>query len=246
MLSRRQEKIPMRVFVDSADQKQIENWLDQGVVDGVTTNPSIMFKDGASDLEECARRLAGLLGERPLSVEVTSNDREIMVEQARTFATWARNIVVKIPIINEHGESCLGVMHRLSQEGIGVNATAILSFNQALLATKAGATYVSIFAGRVADEGNDPVVTIRNVRRWLDDWQLSSHIIVGSIRTVIDIQNAALAGAHIITIPPQFLPKMVDHRYSRETVRQFVQNAQKTLAEMKQIKVNGAAASSQQ
>lgn len=227
----------MRVFVDSADQTQIEHWIAQGVVDGVTTNPTIMFKDGATDLEECARRLAGVLGERPLSVEVTSNDLNIMVEQARTFATWARNIVVKIPIVNEYGESCLGVMHRLSQEGIGVNATAILSFNQALLAAKAGATYVSIFAGRVADEGSDPALTIRNVRSWLDDWDLSSHIIVGSIRTVMDIQNAALAGAHIITIPPQFLSKMVDHRYTRETVRQFVQDAEKTIKEMGKAKV---------
>jgi len=191
-------------------------------------------------LEECARRLAGLLGERPLSVEVTSNDPEVMIEQARTFATWARNIVVKIPIVNEHGESCLGVMHRLSQEGIGVNATAILSFNQAMLAAKAGATYVSIFAGRVADEGNDPAVTIGNVRRWLDDWELSSRIIVGSIRTVMDIQTAALAGAHIITVPPQFLPKMVDHRYTRETVRQFVQDAEKTIKNMKKAKATVA------
>ncbi len=231
----------MRVFVDSADQKQIAYWLEEGVVDGVTTNPSIMFKDGATDLEDCARRLASMLGEKPLSVEVTSNDRKVMVEQARTFATWARNIVVKIPIVNEHGESCLGVMHRLSQEGIGVNATAILSFNQAMLAAKAGATYVSIFAGRVADEGNDPAITIRNTRRWLDDWQISSHIIVGSIRTVMDIQSAALAGAHIITIPPQFLPKMVDHRYTRETVRQFVQDAEKTLDQIKKSKATVAA-----
>jgi transaldolase len=231
----------MRVFVDSADQKQIAYWLEEGVVDGVTTNPSIMFKDGATDLEDCARRLASMLGEKPLSVEVTSNDRNVMIEQARTFATWARNIVVKIPIVNEHGESCLGVMHRLSQEGIGVNATAILSFNQAMLAAKAGATYVSIFAGRVADEGNDPAVTIRNTRRWLDDWEFSSHIIVGSIRTVMDIQNAALAGAHIITIPPQFLPKMVDHRYTRETVRQFVQDAEKTLDQIKKGKATVAA-----
>lgn len=233
----------MRVFVDSADQKQIAYWLEEGVVDGVTTNPSIMFKDGAKDLEDCARNLASMLGEKPLSVEVTSNDRKVMVEQARTFATWARNIVVKIPIVNEHGESCLGVMHRLSQEGIGVNATAILSFNQAMLAAKAGATYVSIFAGRVADEGNDPAITIRNTRRWLDDWQISSHIIVGSIRTVMDIQNAALAGAHIITIPPQFLPKMVDHRYTRETVRQFVQDAEKTLDQIKKSKATVAATS---
>src|SRR6202140_1859014 len=232
----------MQVFVDSADQKQIEHWLQQGVVDGVTTNPSIMFKDGVTDLEEGARRLAGLLGERPLSVEVTSNDHETMLEQARTFATWARNIVIKIPVVNEFGESCLGVIHRLSQEGIGVNATAILSFNQAILATKAGATYVSIFAGRVADEGSDPAVTIRNVRQWLDFWALPARIIVGSIRTVMDIQSAALAGAHIITIPPHFLPKMGVHRYTRETVRQFVQDAEKTLEQMSKAKVCAAPA----
>src|SRR6266849_6069635 len=227
----------MRIFVDSANQRQIVEWLEQGVVDGVTTNPSIMFKDGVTDLEEGARKLAALLGDRPLSVEVTSNDHVVMLEQGRTFATWARNIVVKIPIVNEYGESCLGVIHGLTQEGIGVNATAILSFNQALLAAKAGAAYVSIFAGRVADEGNDPTIVIRNVRRWLDDWGLSARIIVGSIRAVMDIQNAALAGTHIVTVPPQFLPKMVDHRYSRETVRQFVQDAEKTLKEMSKVKV---------
>jgi transaldolase len=232
----------MQIFIDSADEKQIGTWLGQGVVDGVTTNPSIMFKDGVTDLEEGARRLAALLGECPLSLEVTTNDREAMLKQARTFATWARNIVVKIPVVNELGESCLGVIHQLTQEGIGVNATAILSFNQAILAAKAGATYVSIFAGRVADEGNDPATTIRNVRRWLDDWSLSARIIVGSIRTVMDVQSAALAGAHIITIPPQFLPKMVDHRYTRETVRQFVQDAEKTLSEMNKAKVRVATA----
>jgi transaldolase len=230
----------MQIFVDSADYKQIEHWLEEGVVDGATTNPSIMFKDGVPDIEEGARKLAALLQERPLSVEVTTNDRETMLQEARTFATWARNIVVKIPVVNEHGESCLGVMHRLTEEGIAINATAILSFNQAILAAKAGATYVSIFAGRVADEGNDPAVVIRNVRNWLEEWKVPARIIVGSIRTVMDIQNAALAGAHIITIPPQFLPKMVDHRYTRETVRQFVQDAEKTLAQMSKAKVQVA------
>src|SRR5437016_10390680 len=232
----------MRVFVDSADEKQIAQWLDQGIVDGVTTNPSIMFKDGVTDLEEGARRLAALLGERPLSVEVTSNDHKTMLEQARTFTTWARNIVIKIPIVNEFGESCLGVMHRLSQEGIGVNATAILSFNQAILAAKAGATYVSIFAGRVADEGNDPTVVIRNVRQWLDAWDYTAKIIVGSIRTVIDIQAAALAGAHIITIPPQFLANVVDHKYTRDTVRQFNRDADKALTQIAEVRAAAAAA----
>jgi transaldolase len=222
----------MEIFIDSAEVKQIETWLRQGVVDGVTTNPSIMFKDGITDLRVGALRICKLLANRPLSVEVTTNDQDMMLTQAREFATWAPNIVVKIPVINETGESCLGVIHSLKSEGITVNATAILSFNQAILAAKAGATYVSIFAGRVADEGNDPATVIRNVREWLDAWKYPARIIVGSIRSVIDIQSAALAGAHIVTIPPQFFPKMVDHRYTRETVRQFVQDAEKALGQI--------------
>src|SRR5256886_8113849 len=113
--------------------------------------------------------------------------------------------------------------------------TAILSFNQAILAAKAGATYVSIFSGRVADEGNDPTVIIRNVRQWLDAWDYTAKIIVGSVRTVMDVQAAALAGAHIITIPPPFLAKMVDHKYTRETVRQFNQDADKAMAQIAEV-----------
>ena len=222
----------MKIFMDSADCREIEKWMRQGVVDGVTTNPSIMFKDGVYDIEEGARRISSLLGERPLSVEVTANDPKEMIRQGRTLAAWAPNIAVKIPVVNEDGESCLGAISTLSSEGIRVNTTAILSFNQAVLAAKAGATFVSIFAGRVADEGNDPAIVIGNVRRWLDDWEYPAEIIVGSIRAVMDIQNAALAGAHIITVPPQFLPKMVDHKYTRETVRQFNRDAEKALEQI--------------
>ncbi|HKW89167.1 MAG TPA: transaldolase family protein [Candidatus Acidoferrales bacterium] len=228
----------MKIFLDSADFQEIDKWTRQGIVDGVTTNPSIMFKDGVYDIEEGARRIGFLLGERPLSVEVTTNDPEEMIRQGRTFASCAPNIAVKIPIVNEQGESCLGVISSLSSEGIRVNTTAILSFNQAILAAKAGATYVSIFAGRVADEGNDPAIVIRNVRHWLDDWDEPAEIIVGSIRAVMDIQNAALAGAHIITIPPQFLSKMVDHKYTRDTVRQFNRDAQKALEQIEEVRVS--------
>lgn len=230
----------MQIFLDSANAQEIETWLRQGVVDGVTTNPSIMLKDGVYDLENGARRLCALLDARPVSVEVTTNDQAEMLTQARTFAHWAPNIVIKIPVVNEFGDSCLGVISELTREGIRVNTTAILSFNQAILAAKAGATYVSIFAGRIADEGNDPGTVVRNVRRWLDEWGYAAKIIVGSIRTVMDIQNAALAGAHIITIPPQFLLKMVDHKYSRDTVRQFNRDAAKAFEQMAQARVIGA------
>lgn len=232
----------MQIYLDSADHLEIEKWMREGIVDGVTTNPSVLFKDGVFDLEEGAHRLARLLGDRPLSVEVTSDNPDEMIAQGRSLARLAPNIAVKIPVTNAKGESCLGVIHALSLENIAVNTTAILSFNQAVLATKAGAAYVSIFAGRIADEGNDPAVAIRNVRAWLDEWKYAAKIIVGSIRTVMDIQNAALAGAHIITIPPQFISKMVDHKYTRETVRQFNRDADRALAQMSEAHSAAAAA----
>jgi len=222
----------MLVFIDSANEKEIVYLLKQGVVDGVTTNPTIMLKDGIHDLETGAKRLCSLIGDRPVSIEVTSNDHSEMLAQARTFATWGRHIVVKIPVVNEFGESSLDVINELTNEAIAVNATAILSFNQAMLATKAGATYVSIFAGRIADEGNDPGLVIKNVRSWLDAWEYPARIIVGSVRAAIDIQSAALAGAHIITVPPPFFNKMIDHKYTRDTVRQFNRDAEKALREI--------------
>ena len=222
----------MEIFLDSSSLEEIKKWTQEEIIDGVTTNPSIILKDGVWDLESATRRICAALGEKPVSVEVTTNDHEEMLRQAQTFASWGPNIVVKIPIINQDGISSLGVIHKLTTQNISVNATAMLSFNQAILAAKAGATYVSIFAGRIADEGNDPAIVIRNVRAWLDMWGYTSRIIVGSIRGVADVQAAALAGAHIVTIPPQFLPKMVDHKYSRETVRQFNEDAAKTTREV--------------
>jgi transaldolase len=227
----------MQIFVDSADLAEIEHWLRQGVVDGVTTNPSIMLKDGVRDVEARARQLCQLVNDRPVSIEVTTNDPKEMLEQARICAQWARNVVIKIPVITENGQSCLEVVKTLTREDIAVNCTALLSFNQAILAAKAGATYVSLFAGRIADEGGDAGLVVSNVREWLDKWTYHSRIIVGSIRSAIDVQNAALAGAHVVTVPPQFLAKMIDHRYTRETVRQFNQDAENAMIQIRQSQV---------
>ncbi|NQT73025.1 MAG: transaldolase [Chloroflexi bacterium] len=220
----------MDIFIDSADTTEIKKWLDYGVIDGVTTNPSIMLKDGAYDIESRAREIAVAVDGRPVSVEVATNDLTEMVNQARVIAQWSPNIVIKIPIINESGEPCLGVISQLDKEGIKVNATAMMSFGQVALAAKAGATYASIFAGRVADEGGDVTRLIGMAADWLESWDYETKIIVGSIRGVIDIQDAACAGAHIVTIQPQFLSKMVDHKYTRETVRGFIIDAKKALA----------------
>jgi transaldolase len=223
----------MEIFIDSANTGEIEKWMKMGIADGVTTNPSIMYKDGVYDMEKGAKKIAALINPRPLSVEVTTNDLDEMLAQAKKFAGWAPNIVIKIPQINQDGVPCYGVISELEKNGIKVNATVALSFGQVVLAAKAGATYISIFIGRVADEGGNAPELIARAREWLDDWNYKSKIIVGSIRAVIDIQEAAVAGAHVITIPPDFLTRMADHKYTRETVRQFINDAQRSLQMMK-------------
>ncbi len=229
----------MEIFIDSADISEIRKWLEMGIVDGVTTNPSVMLKDGMYDVPKGAREIAGLIGGRPLSVEVTTNDLAEMLSQAREFATWASNIVVKIPQTTPDGVPCYGVMKQLETEGIRVNATAAMSLGQVIPSAKTGATYISVFAGRVADEGGDASAVIRTSAEWLGRWVYRSKLVVGSIRSVGDVLSAAMAGAHVVTIPPQFLGKMVDHKYTRETVRQFVGDAEKALAMMQQVAAGG-------
>jgi len=222
----------MQIFLDSADVGEIKKWLGYGVLDGVTTNPSIMFKDGVYDVEKGAKEITALVNPRPVSVEVTTNNLDEMITQARRFASWAPNIAIKIPQTNQDGVPCYGVIRQLETEGIKVNATVALSLGQVILSAKAGATYISIFAGRISDEGGNAVEVIRQSVDWLRLWEYESQIIVGSIRSVAEVLSAAVAGAHIITIPPQFLPKMVDHKYTRATVAQFIDDAKKALEMM--------------
>jgi transaldolase len=222
----------MDIYIDSASVTKIQKWLDMGVIDGVTTNPSIMFSDGVYDAEDGAKKIAALVNPMPLSVEVTTNDLNKMLDQAHIFASWAPNIVVKIPQETQDGIPCYGVIRQLEKDGIRVNATAALSLGQVILAAKAGASYISIFVGRLADEGGNAPEVIRNAVTWLEHWNYKSKIIIGSIRSVADILSSAINQAHIITIPPQFLDKMADHKFTRETVRQFTNDAAKALEMM--------------
>ena len=222
----------MQIFIDTASVSEIERWLGMGVIDGVTTNPSIMLKDGMYDLERGAKEIAALVDPLPASVEVTTNDLDEMLTQAQRIASWGPNMVVKIPQITPDGTPCYGVIYRLAAEGIRVNATAALSLGQVILAAKSGASYISIFGGRIADEGGDAPEVIRMAADWLERWDFKSKIVIGSIRSVGDILNAAMAGAHVLTIPPQFLDKMADHKFTRETVKQFTADARKALEMM--------------
>ncbi len=228
----------MLIFADTADVNEIRTWLEYGVIDGATTNPSIMLAAGQYHLRRGAEEIASILGDRPLSVEVVTDDRQVMLEQAREFASWAPNIVVKIPVITSTGDPCLGVISTLAKEGIEVNATACLSFNQAMLAAKAGANYVSLFAGRISDEGTNAAGVVASVRAWLDDWNMPAKIIVGSIRETMNVQEAAEAGAHVVTVPPKFLKQMVDHKYSRFTVGQFLVDGMSAAEKMLELELS--------
>ena len=218
----------MEIFVDSANISEIKTWLDYGVIDGVTTNPSILLKDKVYDIEIGIKAIAKMIGGRPLSVEVTTDNLEEMYVEASRFASWSENIVVKIPVINQFGQPSLGVINKLEEGGVKVNVTGILSFNQLVLAAQAGGTYLSVFAGRVSDEGNDASALIKRSVEFTERWNLGK-VLVGSVRGAIDVQNAVAAGAHIITVPPPILVKMLDHKYTRETVKEFIDNAQKAM-----------------
>jgi transaldolase len=228
----------MEIFADTADLREIRSWLDFGVLDGVTTNPSIMLAGGIYDLRQGAEDIAKVLGDKPLSVEVVTDDTKEMHRQAVEMAGWAPNIVVKIPVITTQGEPCLGVIASLKNAGVKVNATACMSFNQALLAAKAGATYVSLFAGRISDEGADASEVVHRTAQWLKAWDMPVKIIVGSIRETVNVQDAALAGAHVVTVPPKFLRQMIDHKYSRFTVAQFLADGQSAAQRMVGLGLN--------
>lgn len=214
----------MQIFLDTANVKEIKKYLEMGVIDGVTTNPSILLKDGTP-----MKDVVDVVGDLPLSLEVTTNNLDEMMKQAYSLSKLSKNIAVKIPVENQDGVPCYGIIHELECEGIKVNATVCMSFGQVILAAKAGATYISIFAGRVGDEGGDSNKVISDSVQWLEKWKYKSKIIVGSIRSVADVLGAVKVGAHIMTIPPDILAKMGDHRYTRETVKQFVGDAQTTV-----------------
>ena len=223
----------MKIFIDSASLEEIEKYLGWGICDGVTTNPTINVKYGVRSVEGMRERsiqIAELINPRPLSVEVTSDDPEEMLRQAHEYAAWASNICIKITITTRIGESCLPIVHQLYRDGVDVNVTAMMTVNQAILAAKAGGRYVSLFGGRIDDEGGDTVNVIWALRQWLDRWAsvCPNHpeIIVGSARTTKNIADWAIAGAHVLTVTPVVLSKMLANARTKETVAQFLDAAE--------------------
>jgi len=224
----------MAIFLDTGKIEEIEKFMNMGIIRGVTTNPTILLRSGVSGGKEALKKrsieIANLIKPYPLSVEVTTNEPQAMIEQAREFSQWANNINVKITIHGPNGElENLEVVHLLETEhDVRVNVTAMMSAQQCFLAAMAGATYVSLFAGRVNNMGYNACVEIQKLRKVLDDFNLKAKIIIGSTREVLNVIEWLGAGAHIVTVVPKFLEGMIVHPYSKETVQQFLKDAEKT------------------
>jgi transaldolase len=195
----------MKLFLDTANQAEVEEAVKMGVISGVTTNPSLVAKE-CGDYLERVTYFCNLVG-GPISVEVLSTDAAGMLQEARELAKLHENIVIKLPITAES----LGVIKQLREEGIKTNATLCFSANQAILAARAGATYVSPFVGRLNDIGQDGMVLIEEIRTIYRNFGYTTEIIVASIRNPRQVTEAALIGADIATIPFKVLQQMVNH-----------------------------------
>ena len=223
----------MAIFLDTGKIEDVEKFLRMGVIRGVTTNPTILLKAGVTGGRDALRKrsieIADLIKPLPLSVEVTTNDFEQMIVQAREYAQWAGNINVKITVHGPDGEiENFEAVHLLETKyDIRVNMTAMMSAQQCLLGALAGATYVSLFGGRVNNMGYNCVDEIRKARSVIDDQDLKAKIIVGSTREVLNVIEWLEAGAHIVTVVPDILKGMIVHPFSKETVRMFLNDARK-------------------
>ena len=223
----------MAIFLDTGKIEDVLKFMEMGIIRGVTTNPTILLKSGVTGGKEAIKKrsiaIAKMIKPYPLSVEVTTNERLKMIEQAKEFGQWAENINVKITVHGPNGElENFEVVHQLeTKDNIRVNMTAVMSAQQCLLGALAGATYVSLFGGRVNNMGYNCIEEIRKARKVLDDQGLKAKIIVGSTREVLNVIEWLEAGAHIVTVIPELIKGMIVHPYSKETVQMFLEDAKK-------------------
>jgi transaldolase len=223
----------MAIFLDTGKIEEVEKYMNMGIIRGVTTNPTILLKAGVTGGQEAIKKrsieIANLINPYPLSVEVTTNEPQKMMEQAREFAQWAGNINVKITVHGPNGEmENFEVVHALETKyDIRVNMTAMMSAQQCVLGALAGASYVSLFGGRVNNMGYNCVEEIKKARKVLDDQKLKTKIIIGSTREVLNVIEWLEAGAHIVTVVPDLIKGMIIHPYSKETVRMFLEDAKR-------------------
>lgn len=211
----------MKLFLDTANVDHIREINAWGILAGVTTNPSLVSKEGRS-MRECLKEIAGIVS-GPISAEAVSMDTEGMLREARELAAIADNINVKIPMTPEG----LAAVSVLAREGIKTNVTLVFSANQALLAAAAGATFVSPFVGRMDDIGNSGMKVVEEIVDIFDTHSISTQVIAASLRHPMHVTEAALAGAHIATIPYEVMVKMAHHPLTEIGIRRFLEDYEK-------------------
>ncbi|MBN2099614.1 MAG: fructose-6-phosphate aldolase [Dehalococcoidia bacterium] len=212
----------MHLYLDTADIDQIRKGVKLGVVSGVTTNPSLVYKAGWTDYKSAVQEICSIV-KGPVSVEVVSQEAKGMMEEARAIAKWSEHVVIKIPMC----DAGLEAMSVLSKENIRVNVTLCFSLNQALLGALAGASYVSPFVGRLDDVGHDGMGLVAEIVSCFDRYGFGTQVIAASIRHPLHCIAAAKAGAHIATIPYGVLTQMVNHPLTTVGIARFLEDSQK-------------------
>ncbi|GAB6100120.1 fructose-6-phosphate aldolase [Halanaerocella petrolearia] len=213
----------MEFFIDTANLEEIKKATSLGVIDGVTTNPSLVAREGDVDFHTRIKEICELI-EGPVSAEVISLEAEGMIEEARELAELAPNVAVKIPMTEEG----LKAVKVLENEGIKTNVTLVFSANQALLAAKAGATFISPFVGRLDDRAHEGMKLIEEINQILENYGLDSEIITASIRSPRHVKEAALIGADIATIPFEVVQKMSKHPLTDIGIQRFLDDWEST------------------
>ena len=208
----------MQIFLDTANIEQIRQAAKLGIIAGVTTNPSLLAKETTCDYESVTKSICDII-DGPVSVEVLSETADEMIKEARVKAAWAPNVNIKIPI----SPAGLEATSVLSKEGIKINMTLCFSANQTLLGALAGATYVSIFIGRLDDAGQDGMQVVYDTIDILSNYpDLDTQVIAASIRNPMHVTNAALAGAEVATVPYAVLMQMIQHPMTDIGIKRFL------------------------
>ena len=211
----------MKIFIDTANLDQIKEVNSWGILDGVTTNPTLVAKEGC-DFETRVRDICQVV-DGPISAEAVSMEAGGMIKEARQLSKIHKNIIVKIPMTSEG----LKAVKVLSKEGIRTNVTLVFSPNQALLAAKAGATYVSPFVGRLDDISHDGMAIVRDIVTIFRNYGFKTQVIAASMRHPVHVTEAALAGAHVATVPYDVLKKMLKHNLTDEGIQKFLKDWEK-------------------
>ena len=221
----------MKIFLDTANLESIRKFNDMGLLDGITTNPSLMSKEGGNPKDVMAEITKIIKGD--VSLEVVSTEYSGMIEEGNRLRQYGKNVVVKVPMTPDGLKAC----KHLSSEGIPVNVTLIFSPNQALLAAKSGAKYVSPFIGRLDDIGQDGMKLIEDIKKIFLNYKFTTMILVASIRHPIHVIDAAKIGADVVTLPPTVLDKMLQHPLTDIGLENFLSDWKKLKAVNPDIKI---------